>query len=337
MTILFTAQNGRANWRNFALCAAMIAASAFVHGVWYLWLLPVAAFFFAGQFRWTLLLAGAWLAGTVFAALLTGHPADYLSEAVTMAFHSVGQHATNRTEVTELQPFGGDILAVIIVGALVALRLATKSASPSFAKNPAFWLVCGCWILGFRVGRFWEDWGWPALMVLIATEIQSLLLAKFAADSLRRLLLAMILAVATFFAVTNDLHSRWTGSLTWQFLSTAEHPELEGWMPEKGGILYSADMTVFYQTFFKNPKADWKYILGFDPTFMTKEDFDVYHKVEWNSGAAKAYAPWVQKMKPADRLVIRGYGDAKPNSEQLEWNYGVSGIWIGRLPRASAK
>ena len=219
----------------------------------------------------------------------------------------------------------------------MALRLLTKSAAPSLAKNPAFWLVCGCWILGFRVSRFWEDWGWPALMVLIATEIQFLLLAKFAADSLRRLLLALILVVATFFAVTSDLNSRWTGSLTWQFLSVKEHPELEGWMPEPGGILYSADMTIFYQTFFKNPNADWKYILGYEPGLMAAEDFDVYHKVAWNFGDAKAYAPWVEKMRPADRLVIRGNGGSPPHIPQLEWNYGVSGIWIGRLPRASAK
>ena len=337
MTILFKAQNGRPNWRNFSLFAALIAVSAFVHGVWYLWLLPVGAFFFAGQFRWALLFAGAWVAGVFSAALLTGHSADYLSEAVTMAFHSVGQHATNRTEVTELQPFGGDILAVIIVGALVGLRLLTKSTAPALAKNPAFWLVCGSWILGFRVSRFWEDWGWPALMVLIATEIQFLLLAKFAADSFRRLLLTLILAAATFFCVTSDLNSRWTSSLTWQFLSVKEHPELDGWMPEPGGILYSADMTIFYQTFFKNPDASWKYILGFDPTFMPAEDFDVFHKVGWNFGDAKAYTPWVEKMRPADRLVIRGNGGSPPHIPQLEWNYGVSGIWIGRLPRASAK
>jgi hypothetical protein len=108
-------------------------------------------------------------------------------------------------------------------------------------------------------------------------------------------------------------------------------------MPENGGILYSADMTIFYQTFFKNPNAGWKYILGFDPTFMPAEDFDVYHKVEWNFGDAKTYAPWVAKMKPADRLVIRGSGGSPPHIPQLEWNYGVSGIWIGRLPHASAK
>jgi hypothetical protein len=62
-------------------------------------------------------------------------------------------------------------------------------------------------------------------------------------------------------------------TLTEQYLSVAEHPELEGWMPDNGGIFYSVDMTLFYQTFFKNPNADWRYILGFEPTLMTDEDF----------------------------------------------------------------
>ena len=40
-------------------------------------------------------------------------------------------------------------------------------------------------------------------------------------------------------------------------------------------------------------------------------------------------------MKPADRLVIRGNGNERPNLPKLEWNYGVSGIWIGRTPRTA--
>ena len=42
---------------------------------------------------------------------------------------------------------------------------------------------------------------------------------------------------------------------------------------------------------------------------------------------------WLKKMTPADRLVIRGGRGSPPNIPQLEWNYGVSGIWVGRLPR----
>ena len=35
-----------------AVMTGLIAASVYFHGTWYLWVLPVAAFFLAGQFRW---------------------------------------------------------------------------------------------------------------------------------------------------------------------------------------------------------------------------------------------------------------------------------------------
>jgi hypothetical protein len=41
-------------------------------------------------------------------------------------------------------------------------------------------------------------------------------------------------------------------------------------------------------------------------------------------------------MRPPDRLVIRGAKGAPPNIPQLDWEYGVSGIWIGRVPRPNA-
>jgi hypothetical protein len=268
--------------------------------------------------------------------LASGHPADYLTHAVGMAVHGVNGHLTERTQAAELQPFGGDILAVILFGALVALRLTTRPGAPALTRSPAFWLMCGGWILGWRVGRFWEDWGWPALMILIAAEMNFLFVAKFAEDSLRRLLLVLILSLATFLAVTSDLNARYTQSLTWSFLSEAEHPDLAGWLPDKGGILYSSDMTVFYQTFYKNPTANWRYQLGYEPALMAADDFKTYHSILWNDGDAKAYEPWVNKMKPADRLVIRGNGGQRPRLPQLEWNYGVSGLWIGRLPDTNA-
>ena len=336
MTILFAAQKSQPGLKNFLLFTALIASCTFVHGVWYLWALPLAAFFFAGQFRWAILLLGAWAVGFFFSAMLTGHPADYLAQPLAMAANAVGRHTTNRTEAVELQPFNGEILAVVFLGAVVALRIFLKPAAAlPFARNPAFWLVCGCWILGFRISRFWEDWGWPALMVLAATELEFLFVARFAADSLRRLLLAMILALASFLALTSDLGSRWTQNLTWQFLSEAEHPELAGWMPENGGVLYTADMNVFYQTFFKNPHGGWRYIISYEPAMMPAADFETYHKILWNAGDAQAYTPWVEKMKMADRLVIRGKGGQRPNITELEWNYGPSGTWIGRVPRTN--
>jgi hypothetical protein len=319
-------------WPAALLMMGLMTICTFMHGAWYLWALPVAAFFLAGQFRWGLTLEVCWVAGVFCGATLTGHPRDYLLQALKLAFRAVGMHDTVRTLVTELKPFAGDVLALGILGGLLILRQLARLNARPLTANPAFWLAGLSWVLGFKVVRFWADWGWPALLVLMTCDLQLLLQARFAADSFRRLGLACGLALATYLAVTSDFSDRWTQNLTWQYL-TPDNPDLTGWMPDKGGIFYSADMTLFYQTFFKNPHGDWRYLLGFESTWMPDEDFKVYHSVLWNFGDAKAYKPWVDKMRPADRLVIRGGRGSPPNIPQLEWEYGVSGIWIGRLPR----
>jgi len=322
-------------WWTVLWMTPLITMAVFLHGVWYLWTLPIAAFFLAGQFRWCFMLAASWIAGTILGSTLTGHPVESILQALQVALRAVGLHETQSTLVLELQPSGGDIYSIILLGGLLIARQLLKLAAQPLHRNPAFWLVAMCWVLGCETSRFWEDWGLPALMVLLACDLQLVLQARFALDSFKRLGLVCGLALAAYAVTTNDVGSRWTHNLTQQYLSVAEHPELEGWMPEKNGVLYSADMTIFYQTFYKNPNGGWRYILGFESTWMPAEDFEVYHKVLWNFGDAKAYKPWVDKMRPQDRLVIRGGHGDQPNIPQLEWNYGVSGIWIGRLPETN--
>jgi hypothetical protein len=320
-------------WWTAVWMALLIAICTFVHGVWYLWSLPVAAFFLAGEFRWGLALAAGWVAGVFLGSSFTGHPFESMYQAVVMADRAFDLHLTARTMAGEFQPSAGDALGLILLGGLLVLRqLAGLKARP-LSTRPAFWLAVIAWVLSFKAVRFSEDWGWPALMVLVTTDLQLFLESRFAADSFKRLALVAALTIVTFLATTNDSGSRWTYNLTQQYL-TSDNPDLAGWMPEKGGILYSSDMTIFYQTFFKNPNGDWRYIVGYEPALMPDEDFRIYHKILWNLGDAKGYMPWVDKMRPEDRLVIRGGRGSPPNIPQLEWNYGVSGIWIGRLPRA---
>ncbi|MFO7817722.1 MAG: hypothetical protein R6V39_08605, partial [Desulfovibrionales bacterium] len=45
-----------------------------------------------------------------------------------------------------------------------------------------------------------------------------------------------------------------------------------------------------------------------------------------------AYLPWVEKMRPQDRLVIRRGAGSPPDIPELEWNYTVTNTWCGRLP-----
>ena len=338
MTILFFwERHGTAppRWWTPIWVALLIAFCSFVHGVWYLWTLLIAAFCLARQFRWAVVLTIGWLAGVTLGAAITGHPVAALAQAVEMAQRAFAMHITQRTLVTEFQPSGGTIFGLIIMGGLVIQRQLARLNARPLTADPAFWLACLGWVLGFKAGRFMEDWGWPALMVLATCDLQLLLQARFAVDSFKRLALTAALAVIAFLAITNDAGSRWTYNLTQQYL-TPDNPDLNGWMPEKGGIVYSADMSIFYQTFYKNPHGDWRYILGYEAALMPKEDFEVYHKILWNFGDAKAYQPWVDKMRPPDRLIIRGGRSSAPNIPQLEWEYGVSGIWIGRTPRTNA-
>lgn len=319
---------------DFLVMIALMTCSVFFHGAWYLWALPIGAFFLAGEFLWGFAIGACCLAGVIIGGAMTGHPLEYPAQALQLAFLAVGAHFTERTMASELQPFSGDIITLAALGGLLIARTLTKINSIPLTRDPAFWLAAGCWVLGFRVSRFWLDWGWPALMVLAASDLQLLMETRFAADSFKRLGLVCGIALAAYLCVTSDLNSRWTASLTNAYL-TADDPNLKGWMPDKGGIFYTVDMSLFYQTFYKNPNGDWRYMLGFEPTWMPKKDFEIYEKILWNFNDGKGYAPWVNQMTQADRLVVRGNRGPPPGIPGLEWKYAVTGIWIGRLPRTN--
>jgi hypothetical protein len=338
MSLLFLWQkHGAAPPRNWmlVLMTVLVATSTYIHGVWYLWVLPIVAFFLAEQIRWGVSLFFCWVAGVALGSALTGHPLGYPLQALQLASMAVGLHATVRTMAAELTPAHGDVLALVILGGLVVVRHLADLKTPSFLKSPAFWLAAMTFVLGFKVGRFWFDWGWPALLVLLTCDLELLFIQRIAADGFRRLLFVFGLSVAVFWCVTNDGGSRWTATLSEAHLA-AENPDLKGWMPDHGGIFYMADMALFFDTFYTNPTGDWRYLLGFEPTWMPKEDFETYHKILWNFGDYRAYEPWVKRMKPADRLAIKGGRATKPEIPELEWNYGVSGIWIGRLPQTNS-
>jgi hypothetical protein len=152
-------------------------------------------------------------------------------------------------------------------------------------------------------------------------------------DSWKRLLLVGGLAATVYIGTTSDVGGRWTANLTDRFL-TPDDPDLAGWLPEKGGVIYSPDMRVFYETFFKNPDAPWRYVLGFEPALMQREDLDVLRKAQWRARNFRAYEPWVNNMTLADRLILPAawVGGGLPEVPALEWHYGAGDLWVGRIP-----
>jgi hypothetical protein len=269
---------------------------------------------------------------------LTGHPFEYLGQEVRHMLGVFGDHVVARQLASELTPSNGDCSAVLALVAVLIWRALTPGWKAQELLNPFFLMGVLGWLLGFVVLRFWCDWGLPAMMLWLALEFQKQLERYLAFDSWKRLLVTLALAAGAFLGATNDYGSRWTSNLTNEYLTVADHPDLAGWLPEPGGIIYSADMRVFNDTFFKNPTAPWKYILGFEPGLLRPEDHEVVYKVYWNFSDIRAYEPWVKKMRPQDRLVIRAswlLGGGPPKITALEWRYAVSDLWIGRVPQGT--
>ena len=275
--------------------------------------------------------------GIFLGAFLTGHPYLYLKEDVTHVIFAYHNTWPQRVLVDELQPFGGEQLIVIVVCALLLWRYMRGAWDRKCVDNPVFILSAVCWILGFCAGRFWFDWGMPALMVWMALEFQDAFKGALGTFSWNRVRLTAVVAITLFFALTNDSGGRWTRAFAVDYLSQ-DDPEQKEWLPSAGGIIYSDDMGVFYETFFRNPKAPWRYILGFEPGIMPPEDLSILRHIQMHGtkhGADELFRPWVEKMRPQDRLVIRRPVSQPPNISGLEWAYVVTNTWVGRLPRVS--
>jgi hypothetical protein len=234
--------------------------------------------------------------------------------------------------VTEFRSFNGYALIVMVVFGMLAWRKMRNSWSLKAIDNPIFILSILCWTLGYVSSRFWLDWGMPAILAWMALEFQEVLNSKMSHFSWRRVLLAIALVGTLYLAITNDIGSRWTKSLNRVHLSL-DKPEQASWLPEPGGIVYSDSMGIFYNTFFKNPHAPWRYILGFEPAMMTAEDLVIYRKIQRHFRKPYTFKPWAEKMRPEDRLIINHKRSIPPEIPGLEWHHTTDDIWIGRLPR----
>jgi hypothetical protein len=314
------------SWTKIVLSSAGIALTAWMHGTWFLWVLLPAAFCLAGAWR-----AGAWLtlcwgAGTILGALLTGRPFESLRQSIVIAATVARESVPERFTVGELQSSAGVFVALLILAIMFIWR---HGKSEQLFRSPLFWMMAVCWILGLNAGRFWDDWGLPAALVWLALQFEEVILVAWPALPVRRVVVAIMLALSLFRVTTSDLDGRFTNCQREPYVDGSD-PRLKGWMPEKGGIFYGADMVFFYNTFYKNPEGDWRYIVGFEPAWMPPDDLKIFRNIQWNQFAWEAYEPWVKKMRPQDRLEISS--GARPELPPLEWVNAGGGIWIGRLP-----
>ena len=321
--------NGQPTWRRVMGTSAAIGLSVWMHGTWYLWALPVLAFFLAGWWREGLSLTACWAAGTIGGALLTGQPATFLEQAVLLIGSISREHLPQWMLVGELGPHRGEFETLVLLAIVFLWRRQRGGAEAKLVSPPLVAMIALCWILGFKADRCWADWGMAAVLVWLALQFEELMKSGWAPTTGRRVLACALLAAPLYLHSTNDLDRRYTRWQDEAFMD-AHDPGLQGWLPGDGGIFYTANLAFFYNTFYANPEGNWRYILGFEPALMPDEDLKIYRDIQKSGGAWPDYEPWVKKMRPADRLAI--YSGVKPDLPELEWCNAGGGLWLGRLP-----
>jgi len=322
-------KDDKSSYKTAIIITALVALSTWMHCSWYLFILPIAAFLMARQWRAAAAISMCIAVGVVLGAVFTGHPVLFIKQNAVHAFLVFSNHVLPKTLAMELRPFTGDVLSVF---AVILMLLWIRSRGEWERKkidNPAFIFAFTGWVLGFFVIRFWLDFGLPVLLVWAALEFEETLERRVPADSLKRLFITALIAMILFLNMTNDSNERWSNNPSAEYLDVIEHDK--SFLPEPGGIVYSDDMKAFFVTFFKYPHAPWRYLVGFEPSLMPQEDLIVFMNIQMSGANTAAFYPWIKKMKPADRLIVTSKPDKEPAIPQLEWGYYGSGFWIGRL------
>lgn len=307
------------------------ALAAWVHRTWYMLLVPITAFLLAREWRASFFIIISSVAGIFIGAAITGHPVLFMKQTVLHLLLVMGSYENQSALVSELQPSIGDFNIEIVILALMGWRALRGRWNKNIIDNPVFILIILCFIGCFITRRVWVDFGMPAMAVWAAKEYEDFLAVKFGMSSPRRIVLALVLAIVLFMVVTTDAGGRWSACHPQDYLSSSD-PEQAPWLPGPGGIIYSDDMSVFFQTVYRNPNGNWRYILGSEAAIMPEEDLKILRNIQRDRWTYKTFEPWVKKMRLNDRLIMRGDEDHKPKIPELEWKYAARGIWVGRKP-----
>ena len=331
MLLIWSKTGPRPGWGTNLSTLCLVGACAWIHGGFYQLILPALGLMLATRYRQAVWYGVDWLVGSFAGSALTGHPLRFLFQSVRFLVAALGEHSFGHELVLEFRPTDGVCMILLVVIAVLVWRSRSPDWKPAQLLEPVFMTGVVGWVLGLANGRFWSEWGLPATLLWMALQFQAQLQSRVSFDSVQRLLLTVGAGMSFFLITAADHGMRWTQSLRHDHIS-ADDPKLACWMPGKDGIIYNADMGAFYDTFYTNPNASWRYILGFEPTMMPLDDLQVWHKILWDPGNFEAYKPWVKKMGPNDRLFITWNNGGTPPIRELEWTLAGRYTWIGRTP-----
>jgi hypothetical protein len=310
--------------RGLVVLAPAFGLAAFMHPSWHLFLLPVLACLVAGQRRLATILLAALGLGVGLAGLLYGNPVEFIEQSILHTALAMGSPAPPGTLAIEFLP--GDGSPLLVLGAVLLWSWRRQRTQPGSVRAVVALAVLG-WLLGFLVIRFWSDWGLLALVSWMAFELEQILEQTLAADERKRLLVAAFVGSAVLLSWSAAL--RPAAQADRPFIALAS-PFDDSLLPDPGGILYTDDMRVFFQLFFHRPHTSWRYIVGYEPALMPPRDLATFRSI-LAARTPENFAPWVTKMRPEDRLLVRAL-DGAPAIPGVTWTAISRTLWSGRVP-----
>lgn len=331
-------QEKRMPWPYVAgLCACLTAMSWLVPTSSYVFGVAVVCLLLAGQWRAGARLAVCMAASTGMGFVLTGHPVAALRDSMSLLTTVPAQGTPLYMRAAEIWPAVQTFGPVVLAALLYMWGTTRRPEGVAASDRPAVAGVILGLVLGTVVGRLWYDWGMVALIVWGAHEVSRLLVDRMDRYSLQRVLLCGVVTVASAATLSADVDGRWSmkqrRDLSYENLSE----EARAWYPDSGGIMYSSHTGLFYEMFFQNPKAPWRYATFFEPTLMRPENLEAFRKTQEEDHVPMSYRLWVERLKPADRLFAYSVNPHVPPFDQLEWSTrSRDRLSIGRLPHATA-
>lgn len=322
------------NWAIYLISIIILSLSVWIHGGWYLFLLIPLSIFISGRaqkaFKFTLCL----FISTLIGALLSGDFYNFLRFHFLVAYTVFNEPTYNWLLATEFATGIQETNWIAFTAIITFFSVYKKHLKLSdLTQDPIFIMVLLCWMGSICVIRFWSDWGLMALLIWLSYRFNEIIKSSDYIKTPRaRYCLFLFLTISLVFCFISDTNGKYTKPVLSQpidFYDNINIERLKGWEPQEDGIVYSTIMSCFYQHFYKYPTAKWKYILGFEPAIMNKEDKILLRNIGF-SGLEEDYAPWINKMTEKDRLIIDRKLESFP---QLEWIRGNRIWWIGRLKK----
>ena len=309
------------------LWLGMAAMATACHGSWYLLAMAPGALLLAGRWRQAARMGVILAAAVLLGATLTGHPWVLLAGNLTHLREALGDAASHPAVVSEFEP-GRQSPLPLAVALAAGAAAAWRTRSMRLFKEPLLLLALATWFPGYyKVHRFYLDFSFPALVLWTAWTLDELL------EGVReRWAVALGAAVLLAAVVLPDSAGRWSMDGTVGGLD-ARIPAQAALLPDPGGIIYSNSMDFFYQTFFRNPDGDWRYVLAYEPGMMLPEDRAVLDAMYVEKDPIGTLAPWVARMTGRDRMIMNGRPDSPPPVPALRWTRAGYRRWSGRLPR----